>query len=105
MGCAVYNSDILLMVNPPLRPACGSRAVLQICFLIVGFAAGAWAADWNGSEQQLAMKIIAVTGPGAVAWTVENRSTLGRRDVDVITNGLRADLESAGARYVKPEEA
>jgi hypothetical protein len=102
---AVYNSDILHMVNSPLRPASGSRAILQICFLILGFAIGAWAADWSGPEQQLAMKIIAVTGPGAVAWTVENRSSLGRRDVDVITNGLRAALEAVGVRFVKAEEA
>jgi len=115
MGSAVYNSAILHssnlhsanlhVVNPLLRPASGIRFVLQICFLILGFAIAARAADWNGPEQQLARKIVAVTGPGAVAWTVENRSSLGRRDSEVISNGLRAALEVLGIRFVKPEQA
>jgi hypothetical protein len=105
MGNAVYNSAILHMVNPALRPASGIRVVLQICILILGFAIGALAADWNRPEQELARKIVAVTGPGAVAWTVENRSSLGKRDGDIINNGLRAALEALGIRFVKPEQA
>jgi len=110
MGGAVYNSAILhssnlQVVNPALRAASGVRVVLQISFLILGFSVAAQAADWNGPEQQLARKIIAVTGPGAVAWTLENRSSLGKRDSDVVSNGLRAALETLGIRFVKPEEA
>lgn len=105
MRGAVYNSAILHMVNPALRAASGIRVVLQTCFLILGFALSARAADWNVPEQELARKIVAITGPGAVAWTVENRSSLGKRDSDVINNGLRAALEALGIRLVKPEQA
>jgi len=109
MGGAVYNSAILHSSNLHVvtfapRHASGIRVVLQIVF-VLWFAIGTGAADWNGPEQQLARKIVAVTGPGAVALTVENHSSLGRRDTEVITNGLRAALESAGLRFVRTEEA
>jgi len=53
----------------------------------------------------LAQKIVAVTGPGAVTLTLDNRSSLGRRDNEVIGNGLRVALEAVGLRFVKPEQA
>jgi hypothetical protein len=57
--------------------------------------------DWNGPEQQLARKIVAVTGPSTVAITVENRSSLGKRDREIVQNGLRSALESTGIHLVK----
>src|SRR5437879_2267863 len=93
------------MMNRAFRPAFRVRAARLISFLILGITVGARAADWNGTEQQLARKIVAVTGPGAVALTVENRSSLGKRDSDIIGNGLRAALEAVGIRLVKPEQA
>jgi hypothetical protein len=68
-------------------------------------AIGARAVDWNEPEQQLARKIVAVTGPGAVALTVENRSVLGKRDNEIIQNGLRGALEAVGIRLVNAEQA
>ncbi len=72
---------------------------------MLGTAASAWATDWSGPEQELARKIAAVTGPGAVAVTIENRSSLARRDAEVIQNGLRGALEAAGIRFVESEQA
>jgi len=46
-----------------------------------------------------------VTGPGAVAVDVMNRSSLGKKDVDEIGGGLRSRLETLGLRSVKPEQA
>jgi hypothetical protein len=63
------------------------------------------ASDWSAPAQQLAQKIIAVTGPGAVAVTVENRSSLKKKEVDAIAAALRADLEALGARPASPEQA
>jgi hypothetical protein len=109
MGSAVYNSAILNMVNRAIRSTLGARVARQIPVIvfavIFGATVGSSAADWNGPEQQLARKIVAVTGPGAVALTVENRSSLGRRDSDIIGNGLRAALEGVGIRFVAPEQA
>jgi hypothetical protein len=77
----------------------------MVAFATVGYAAVAHAVDWNTPEQQLARKIASVTGPGAVALTVENRSSLGRRDSEIIQNGLHGALEALGLRFVKPEQA
>jgi len=107
MWTAVYNSiipeDSLKPVN---RSTPGLRALLFGIFLLVLTASlAAWAADWSTAEQQLARKIASVTGPGTVALTVENHSSLGRRDSDVVQNGLRAALEQSGIHFVKPEQA
>jgi hypothetical protein len=105
MRSPVYNAAIPKMVNRSLRLAPGFRLALQILSLIPVLAIAVNAVDWSGPEQQLARKVVAVTGPGAVNLTLENRSSLGRRDSEVIGNGLRAALEAVGLRFVKPEEA
>jgi len=105
MRSAVYNAAIPNMVNRALRLAPGFRLALQILSLIAILVVVVQAVDWSMPEQQLARKIVAVTGPGAVTLTLENRSSLGRRDHEVIGNGLRAALESVGLRFVKPEQA
>ena len=46
-----------------------------------------------------------MTGPGAVALTVENRSSLGKRESEMIQNGLRGALEGLGVRFVSAEQA
>jgi len=73
-----------------------------LCCVLVGSAT---AGDWSGPAQQLARKIVAVTGPGAVAVTVENRSSLGKKEVDAIGGALRAELDALGARSTQPEAA
>ena len=107
MRPARYNSAIPAVhwstVNRALRLE--FSRVFWLFFVIFTIALPVRAADWNTPEQQLARKIVAVTGPGTAAITIENRSTLGRRDVDIIQNGLRAALESAGVRFVKSEQA
>ena len=109
MRGTVYNSAIpnttTNLVNRVLRPSSGIRVAVQVCFVMLGLAATCAAADWNGPEQELARKIVAVTGPGAVALTVENRSSLGKRDSEIIQNGLRDALEGLGIRFVEAEQA
>jgi hypothetical protein len=77
---------------------------VQFAFLL-GVAIAGRATDWSGPEQQLAQKILAVTGPGAVTLVVENRSSLGRRDSEIIQNGLRSTLQELGLRLVKQEQS
>jgi hypothetical protein len=76
-----------------------------IVLLICGVVGSAAAGDWNVPAQQLARKIVAVTGPGAVTVTVENRSSLGKKDLDAIGSLLRAELEASGARPAAPEQS
>ncbi len=105
---AVYNSgipdSILRTVNRSFAHLV-RRLRFGIFLLTLSASLAAHATDWSGAEQQLARKIAAVTGPGAVALDVENRSTLGQRDREIVQNGLHAALEQAGIRLVKAEQA
>src|SRR5882724_11806380 len=100
MRGAVYNSGIpnitLNFVNRAKRTALSLFFLVQLGFFVLAFAASVGATDWSGPELQLARKIVAVTGPGAVELTVENRSSLGKRETDIIQNGLRSVLEGMG---------
>ncbi|HKH99523.1 MAG TPA: hypothetical protein VJ999_10480 [Candidatus Sulfotelmatobacter sp.] len=112
MRGSVYNSAIPDVISNPVNRASRQELNLrlkQVFFIILlitlalGMAADA--ADWSGPEQQLARKIVAVTGPGAVALTVDNRSSLAKRDGEIIQGGMRSALEGLGLRFVKPEQA
>jgi len=110
MSASVYNLAIPNAI--PKSVNCSHRLASPLLlflfifsFAILGLAPIARAADWNVTEQQLARKIAAVTGPGAVAIAIENRSSLGRRDGEAVQNGLRLALEQLGLRFVNPEQA
>jgi hypothetical protein len=109
MRTAVYNSTIpkanLNTVNSASRMAFRFRIVLFFFPLTLLIAGAARAADWSGPEQQLARKIIAATGPGAVALTVENRSSLSKRESEIVSNGLHSALEALGLRFVATDQA
>jgi hypothetical protein len=96
MRGAVYNSAIPdFILNTSLNTsnhALRFGFIFLLCIFIVLLPAVSHAADWTGPEQQLARKIVAVTGPGAVALSIENRSSLSRRDSEIIQNGLRNEL-------------
>lgn len=106
MRTAIYNSGIpknLKSVNRACRKALSLQLAFLFAFLVSTIAA--LAADWGTAEQQLGKKIVAVTGPGTVALTVDNRCSLGRRDSDIIQNGLRSALEQSGIHFVKSDQA
>ena len=103
MRRAVYNLPIPKMVNPAERGAHGLNRVLAILIFSAGLSGQA--IDWSKAEQQLARQIAAVTGPGAVAVRLENRSSLTKKDADAANSRLQADLEALGVRAVMPEQA
>jgi hypothetical protein len=78
------------------------KEILIVVFLSCSVAG---ASDWSEPAQQLARKIVAVTGPCAIAVTTENRSSLAKKDFDAMSGTLRVDLEALGARAAKPEQA
>ncbi len=96
----IYNAPIREMPNP----RCSSRRVC-LFFLIFLSAPGAFASLWQPPAEQLARKIAAVTGPGAVALTVENRSTLGRADSDEVRRQLLTELGALGLHFVSADQA
>jgi len=109
MHAAVYNSVIPKVILNTVKRS--SRPVFCLCValcffpLLPGLVMCSLAADWSVPEQQLARKIVAVTGPGAVALTVENRSSLSKRESEIVSAGLHSALETLGLRFVKPEQA
>ena len=109
MHAAVYNSVIPKVILNTVKRS--SRPVFCLCValcffpLLPGLVVCSLAADWSVPEQQLARKIVAVTGPGAVALTVENRSSLSKRESEIVSAGLHSALETLGLRFVKPEQA
>lgn len=106
MRRAVYNlaipNIIPNLVNRAVFP--GLRATVWISCVFLGLATGARAVDWSAPEQQLARKIAAVTGAATVGLTVENRSSLGKRDSEIIQNGLRSALEGLGIHSAQGEQ-
>ncbi len=113
MGGAVYNSGIpSARLNSVCRlfprrlfPLAHIFRVVATFFILLGPAITAAATDWSQPEQQLARKIVAVTGPGTVALSVENRSSLGKREQEIIQNGLRSALETTGLRFVDADQS
>jgi hypothetical protein len=80
-------------------------ALLLVLLWCCGLLANAAAINWDEPTQQLARKIVAITGPGAIAVAVENRSSLTKKDFDTISSALRVNLEALGARPAQPEQA
>jgi len=109
MHAAVYNSVIPKVILNTVKRS--SRPVFCLCValcffpLLRGLVICGLAADRSVPEQQLARKIVAVTGPGAVALTVENRSSLSKRESEIVSDGLHSALETLGLRFVMPEQA
>jgi len=98
---AVYNSRIQHM------HAMSSRFARTACFLVLVLmqAPLILANEWRASEEQLARKIAAATGPGAVALDVTNQSSLSRADVEEVRRGLLTELGSLGVRLVNADQA
>jgi hypothetical protein len=98
---AVYNARI-----PHMR-ASSSRFRRAVCFLalMLTHVPIVLASDGRVPEQQLARKIVAATGPGALALDVVNRSSLSRPDVEEIRRGLQSELSALGVRFVNADQA
>lgn len=109
MWKAVYNSAIPDVASNPVYRGFRSPArlhiFLQCSVLVLGLITRSAAADWNTPEQNLARKIVAVTGSGRVTVMFANRSSLGKRETDIIENGLRSALQSAGVPFAAADQA
>src|SRR5258708_2688864 len=108
---AVYNSRIAGMLTPSFFRQSGFVLIFPILLL----AATAWGQNWSAAEEQLAAKIVAVTGQRTIAVEVSNRASLARDNlaisslspasVDEIRRGLLTQLAALGARFVNTEQA
>ena len=96
----VYNARIQDM---PLPRAYFLRAMCL--WLLMAPAPVVSATDWRGPEAQLARKIAAGTGPGAVALEITNRSSLSSTESDGIGRGLWTELAALGVHSVAADQA
>jgi hypothetical protein len=87
----------------PNSPSRWLRALLPIIFALL--SAASLANDWTAADEQLARKIAAVTGPGAVALEITNRSSLSKGEFDDIRRPLTTELAALGLRFVPAEQA
>ena len=67
--------------------------------------AAVMATDWSMPEQHLARKIAAVSGTSSAFVTFQNRSSLGRRDSEIVQNGIRSALEAVGVHFSTADRA
>lgn len=81
-----------------------SRAAC-LSLLVLLHASMALAGDWQAPASQLAQRIAGITGPGTVAVTVVNRSSLTAADADDIRRKLPSELAAFGVQSVAPEQA
>jgi hypothetical protein len=97
---AIYNARRLRMakfLRPRPSRICLTALLFLPCFLL--------ADDMGTAEVQLAHKIAAITGPGAVALSVENRSALTPKEVESVRAGMRAALETVSVHIVADDQA
>src|SRR5262249_12172920 len=98
---AVYNARI------PYMRALSSRFPRVSYFLVLMwmYVPMTMAGDWRAPEEQLARKIVAVTGPGRVALDAVNSSSLTFGEVEAIRSGLLAELATLGLRPAGADQA
>jgi hypothetical protein len=92
----VYNARI-----PTKLSSVGVRALLLVLLL----ANLAWAGDWQAPAGQLAQRIAAISGPGAVAVTVVNHSSLTAAEVDDVRRKLSTELATFGLQPAASDQA
>jgi len=102
MVSGVYNSRVLQMLI--LSPRFFRLVRLLLVFLALASAASL-ADNFKLAEEQLARKIAAVTGPGAIAVELNNRVSVPKADFDTIRRELLTELASLGLHFVPTEQA
>jgi len=96
----VYNAR-----NPPMPISAGVPRVALFLPLLFLYANMALAGDWQAPAGQLAQRIAAITGPGAVAVTVVNRSSLSSTDADDIRRKLLTELAAFAVQQATADQA
>jgi hypothetical protein len=83
----------------------GSGVHISFLVGILLLAATAWGQNWPGAEEQLAEKIVAVTGSRTMVVEVSNQSSLTTARAEDIRRGLWTQLAARGVRLVAAEQA
>jgi hypothetical protein len=97
----VYNSRIPDMLFLSTRFHRVAWALAFLCLFPIMMSA----TDWSTPSEQLAHKIVAVTGPGAVSLEFTNRSSLAKTDFEEVRRQVLTHAAALGLRFVKAEQA
>src|ERR1035437_4733013 len=103
-----YNQPIPHMrARESSRTSSGLRLGWLTSFLLatVFLPSSLCASGLGDSARQLAHKIAAAAGPGAIALEVTNRSSLDEKSVREVRSALEAQLRSEGVHSAKAEQA
>ena len=88
---------------------CSSIRLQRVAFtlgaILFLFPPAMLANNWSDPAEQLAHKIVAVTGPGAVNLEFSNRSSLAKADFDEVRRQVLTHAAALGLRLVKAEDA
>jgi hypothetical protein len=96
----VYNSR-----NPRMTSYSTRSWILSLALLITSCCANGQTPNWHEPEQQLAGKISAVIGPGAISVDFANHSSLSRSQSEEIHRALLQELSILGLRTVSEDAA
>ena len=99
-GNPVYNAR-----NPPMRISVGFSGAACLVLMVLLQAGAARAEDWQAPAGQLAKRIAGITGPGAVAISLVNRSSLTAADTDQIHRRLISELAAYGVQASASDQA
>jgi hypothetical protein len=113
MQRAAYNSRIDLRGKsrgksrtPGMLTPLPARFLSSLLFVLaLLFVDPVGAQNWTRAEEQLAKKIVSVTGPKTVALEVLNRSSLSAATTDDIRRNLLTQLAVLGVRFIAAEQA
>lgn len=103
-----YNQPIPQMrARESSRTSSGLRLGWLTSFLLatIFLPSSLCASGLGDTARQLARKIAAATGPGAVTLEVTNRSSLDEKSVREVRGALEAQLQSEGVHAAKAEQA
>lgn len=102
MHCTVYNSRNPDMPASSIRLQRVACALVGLLYLLPTVMS---ATDWSAPAEQLAHKIVAVTGPGAVSLEFTNRSSLAKTDFEEVRRQVLTHAAALGLRFVKADQA
>jgi len=96
----VYNAR-----DPSMLGFARAARLVYLLLLILLLAPAATASPWQAAEIQLARKIAAVTGPGAISLDLADASSLKSADAEEIRRGLLNELALLGLHSVSSDQA
>lgn len=96
----VYNARILSM----RISVAASRAAGCVAFVLL-FATVVLGSDWQAPSSQLAQRVAAITGPGMVAVTIVNRSSLTASDAEDVRRKILSELLAFGVQPANSDQA